>query len=324
MSKMPASAVPIPHYYNRKSFPLHEFIFVGCWNRVGPYRDAVAKEITKTTVKTVILGGDNVYQLPEDKEHPMKPHRAKVFYEGIQLYMNKGKDIIGTLGNHNIAFALDEANDEINMKDRQMKVLDMPNSYYFTEYDDECCIVVLDTNLEGAHLEAMCMWLDTVVKFMALRRLTYYIVQHEPFFSVKGKKKKEVITEKYQLWDNRNPVLEILFNYLPICVLCADTHLYQQVEIHSKKSAQSLLQIVVGTGGAEHDLYTLKGHQEDDSYTYNVTYPSSDREFISAYGYLHVFNKEHRRFVPVKAWEGGKRSRRQKRKTRKSRKNRVI
>jgi hypothetical protein len=301
-------------YYTRKAIPLHEFVFVGCWNRRSPQRDAVAERIIHTDVKTVILGGDNVYPLPEDKLAETKTHRAEVFNEGIQLYLDKGKDIIGTLGNHNIAYALDAHNKVVNMRAIQMKTFAMENSYYVSEYEDKCCIVVLDTNLTAG--DAMFEWLRSVIDYIKHHGLTYYIVQHEPFFSVKGKLADKKLKDKYQLWENRNTVLEILFTFLPICVLCADTHLFQQVEITDKKTGQVITQIIVGTGGAEHDYNALKAPLEDDLYHYEVTYPKTEKEFSSSYGYLHMKSKGVGDFVHVVAWEGGKR----KRKSRKNRK----
>ena len=313
------AATVTPEHYVRKTFPLHEFIFVGCWNRPGRYRDEVAAAIMKTSVKTVILGGDNVYPLPDTKIHS-----TQVFYDGIQLYMNKGKDIVGTLGNHNIAFALDEEMREVDMKERQMKVFDITNSYYISEYDDKCCIVVLDTNLTEIKYETMCAWFNTAIEYMRANALQYYIVQHEPFFSVKGKTKKGVFSDKYQILENRKTILDSLFTYVPIRVLCADTHLFQQVNITSKRTGQSVVEIVVGTGGAEHDSYSLKTPWEDDSYVYELIYPKKPSEYISAYGYLHIFTPERSQFVPISAWEGGERTRKKNKKKTKRKSRKLI
>lgn len=47
-----------------EAYDLHPFLFMGCWNEDLPSsdaRDAVAKAIQANPVRTLILGGDNVY-----------------------------------------------------------------------------------------------------------------------------------------------------------------------------------------------------------------------------------------------------------------------
>jgi hypothetical protein len=311
-----------PEFYDSKDIPLHDFIFVGCWNLPGPARNMVAHDIVNhPTAQTIILGGDNVYPVAGDKGFPLKVHRTQTFYDGIKLYMEKGKTVLGTLGNHNIALALNDKTRVVDMKKRQMKVFGMHNSYYITEFQDRCCVVVLDTNLREDDYTQMCKWLETALHYIQRNGLSYYIVQHEPFFSVKGSKKEGVLKIKYQLWEPRRVVMDILFTFPPICVLCADTHNYQTVEIVSLTDpSQSILQLVVGTGGASHDEYGLKKPYEDDAYRYEVIYPKKEEQFISAYGYIHIRSPHEYKFMPVKGWMGGVRSRNRtlKRRTRKN------
>jgi hypothetical protein len=268
------------------------FLFMGCWNRDAPPRASVADAIRENPIKTLILGGDNVY--PEkiklgDSTDFTKVYSLKTLMNGV--HMLHGKDIYTALGNHNVS-------EPILKTELGLTEWTIPNRYYSVNFRDHT-LIVIDTNLiETDKYDEMRSWLLEQVRKVKEDGKQYYYVQHEPFISFKKKK----ITTLPKSAD----ILGILKEYPPIAILCADTHNYQKgiLEIGDVK----IKQYIVGTGGADPDIVKTEigASHTSDGVKYTM------KKYTSGYGYLEVTN-EKTKFIKVEDWrpfegKGGKRS----------------
>jgi hypothetical protein len=277
--------------------PLHPFLFFGCWNTRGPARNAVADAIydNEADVKILILGGDNVYPLQGDKT---KAHRKDVFEEGMQLYARfehkDGHYLIPSLGNHNVK--KDIYSTEMERFHRFMP--DLSIAYYSLRFSDGFRMIVLDTNIvDSTHEDkynAMCAWLHRAVHDARIAGESYYIVQHEPMISLRNKKRRDVASALLR----HDTLMDILNQYPPIAILCADTHNYQYGDLQfGGEGAPIIPQYVVGTGGADLDNLPMRlppfGITEGSlRYVY--------RGGMKAYGYLRVDSPRKIQFKKVR------------------------
>jgi hypothetical protein len=277
--------------------PLHPFLFFGCWNTRGPARNAVADAIydNESDIKMLILGGDNIYPLEGDKT---KAHRKDVFEEGMQLYSRfekrDGYYLLPSLGNHNVK--KDIYATEMERFSRYMP--DPSISYYSLRFKDGYRIIVLDTNIVEAHYgekyDAMCAWLHKAVHDAREAREEYYIVQHEPMISIQNKKHRDVASALLR----HNILMDILNQYPPIAILCADTHNYQYGDLQfGGEGAPVIPQYVVGTGGADLDNLPIR------LAPFEVTEGSLRYMYkggIKAYGYMRIDSPKKMKFVKVR------------------------
>lgn len=328
-SKMAAAAPePLPH--------LFPFVFFGCWNRPGPSRDIVADAVEdiKDDIQTIIIGGDNVYPLPDDKT---KAHNPAVFDEGFSLYTKLGKPIVLAFGNHNVV-----TYEELKSKARPenedvVEIKSMLNyqkaaagfkpedkTYYVKGYAEGVYVVVLDTNMMDD--AEMYTWFDGTVQDIIGARRQYFVVQHEPYFTGKETEKGGIKKQKFGSLTNGSAFLEVMFQKgPPIAVLCADTHYYQHGVIQRiGTEGPSIHQIIVGTGGADPDAHIPGFVSHDFEGGYKLTKIDEQPGF----GFLHVMAPDlaAARFVHVAPWlpahKGGRYGHRRRRLTQKTRRRR--
>lgn len=256
---------------------LYPFLFVGCWNKVGTKRDAVVAAIAADDISTLFLGGDNIY--PEKVDGRKVYNASMLASEAEKL---SAKKVYGAFGNHNLNFYAEEK-----------ALWHFDGDYYRAEFR-EADVIVLDTNkvTDAAALPIMLDWLAEQVHALQTEGKPYYIIQHEPYVSLK-KKKKQVLV-------NGHMMLDILITYPPVAVLCADTHNYQVGTV--TYNGKDIKQIVVGTGGATHDPI------ESDGRTFSVggQLQYTLTEHIEGFGYLRVTGLDMYEFVRVVGWTGGK------------------
>jgi hypothetical protein len=225
------------YVYSEKT-PLHEFIFFGCWNQTG-CRDAsdpqtkVANMLRKEPISIpIVLGGDNVY--PDKNINGKKIYSIEKFMNGIKCL--KPRQMYSALGNHNVA--------EPSIHAAHLHENLIRHDYYALVFSNMRALVFLDTNrMVDYRREEMLSWLSNVLVHFSKTGVEYYLVQHEPMVSHKGKKN--------QYLENGQQLLEVLEVHAPIMILAADTHNYQKGLIGWKSS--QILQIVSGTGGASQD-----------------------------------------------------------------------
>ena len=275
-----------------KSKDLIPFLFMGCWNRDQEPRASVARAIRDNPIKTLILGGDNIYpekiRIGKNTDFT-KVYSLKTLMNGI--HMLEGKDIYAALGNHNIGGPM--LNTQLGLSE-----WNMPARYYCIHFNDYS-LIVIDSNLIEKEDEYTIMkeWLIKIIGKLKESAKQYFYVQHEPFIAFK--KKKNFVFPKLEL-------LEILSEYSPNAILCADTHNYQEgiLKINDKE----IKQFVVGTGGADPDFVSVPNgtiyNQDKVSYTMI--------NHIPGYGYLQV-EPESVVFIKVEDWrsfegKGGKRN----------------
>jgi hypothetical protein len=261
---------------------LYPFIFVGCWNRRGAPRDAVAAAIMKTDVDKVILGGDNVYPLQSaDKEKKEKKHEVSVFEEGVKLY--SGKRMFAVLGNHNVK--------DVPVGAAQLAYKDwvLPMPYYIVRFK-EAALVCLDTNsmADAEDVKPMAAWLQKTIAELKAENQPYFVIQHEPYASYK-KAKPTTLT-------NGSTLLYEMVDYKPLAILCADTHNYQVgvLDVRGTK----IVQFVVGTGGALHDPIKIDT-SNDIIIAADISYKFVNH--IEGFGYL-LIESNKREFVKVADW----------------------
>jgi hypothetical protein len=271
------------------------FIFVGCWNRRAPPRNAVAEHINHSGIINVILGGDNVYPLEGTKSHSID-----VFHEGVGLFT--GKNLYAVLGNHNVK------EPEIAAAELAYRGWMLPAPYYKHDFDD-VSVIFLDTNImeNDSELTKMIDAMKHMIGEIKSAGRNYYIVQHEPFASYK-KKKRPVLPNGHKL-------LYEMKDYPPLAILCADTHNFQISTLNV--GGTSIKQYVVGTGGAKFDNIEIDTH-ENIQITDDIQLKFEGH--MPGYGYL-VIAEDGFHFVKVTDWEkegGRSRGRKTRRRTKKS------
>lgn len=275
-----------------EEYPLHPFLFMGCWNEPSVGRDAVAKAISEHDIKTVVLGGDNLY--PErdvaGKKKDPRIYSREVLEDGFRR-LGADKRLSIALGNHNVVDAA--------VKHRVMELGRMTTTYVCKIFKDGCAIVVLDTNLVDSVADwgAQLAWLAATIQLLQERKVPYYCIQHEPFISYKKAKLQELA--------KGGDILGILCTYPPVLILCADTHNYQEgtIEIGGVR----MRQVVVGTGGAHHDIIGVRPEGANHG-----SLPYRLENHVPGFGYLEVRGLGAHAFKHVLAWpaKGGRSSRR--------------
>ena len=268
-----------------KSTNLIPFLFMGCWNRNDKPRSSVADALRENPIKTLILGGDNIYpNKVRIGNNVKKVYNLKTLMNGIDMLY--GKDIYTALGNHNVDGST------LNVQLSLNKWI-IPSRYYSVNFADHSLIVIDSNLITTDKYNIMKEWLMTTINYLKDKGRKYYYVQHDPFISFK-KSKKTVLA-------NISEMLNILAHYPPIMILCADTHNYQKGTL--KVGDVSITQYIVGTGGASPDPVTVEiGTSETvDDITYKMT------DYIPGYGYLEV--SDETKFIKVLEWSGGKRRR---------------
>lgn len=259
------------------------FLFMGCWNRDDNPRNKVAKAIIENPIKTLILGGDNIYpekiRIGKNTDFT-KVYSMKTLMNGINMLY--GKEIYAVLGNHNIGGPM--LNTQLTMKEWTM-----PDRYYSINFKDHS-LIVIDSNLVTTpEYNTMRDWLKKQINILKSNSIKYFYIQHEPFIAFK-KNKKVVLP-------NTTELLNILADYSPIAILCADTHHYQKGVL--KINNISITQYIVGTGGADPDF--VKANVGDEYTIDGISYTME--EYIPGYGYLEVSDK-NMEFIKVEDWRG--------------------
>lgn len=296
-----------------KDSNLIPFLFMGCWNRDDTPRSSVAKAIIDNPIKTLILGGDNIY--PEKIKIGNSPDFTKIYslktlMDGV--HMLQGKEIYAALGNHNVS-------EPILKTQLSLPEWTLPSRYYSVDFSDYS-LIVIDTNLIDTDEESsMFEWLSKKVNELQVAQKSYYYVQHDPFMSFK--KYKQTLLPKI------NELLDILISYPPIAILCADTHNFQTGTLNI--NGVSIPQYVVGTGGADPDyVKDVNGssfHSKPDD-PHNIIYTMDT--YIPGYGYLQI-DKDGTKFIKVEDWrsyegKGGRRHKTHKKKIRRFKKSRKL
>jgi hypothetical protein len=265
-----------------KESNLLPFLFMGCWNEDDTPRASVAKAIRENPIKTLVLGGDNVY--PQklrigNATDFTKVYSLKTLMDGVRML--HGKEIYTALGNHNVGGPMLKT--ELSLKEWTL-----PDRYYSVHFSD-CSLVIIDSNLveDDSEYTKMREWLVNTINELKRTGKPYYYVQHEPFISFKKK--------KVQMLDKLSDLLRVLTIYPPIAILCADTHNFQQGTL--QVSGVSIPQYVVGTGGAHPDFLKAKDGDkyEVDGITYTID------KSVTGYGYLEVTGDDIK-FIKVEDW----------------------
>jgi len=285
--------------------PLHPFLFVGCWNNPNTYDyKHVFERIEADPIKTLILGGDNIY--PFKEANGSKRYNLDEVQKGFEIAHKAKSYIFTAFGNHNMT------NSSVYEKEKNLYGLVSP--YYCVHFTDGFSLIFLnslyainDDDVYTDELEAMLEWLKGIV----LTGIKYYLVQHHPIAGIRGKGPWTL--------PNKNRVLSILQYNLPIAILCSHLHFFQTGEIefhnttnensspHFGTSIKKIPQYIVGTGGAKFDeppsssSHTIT--EDGDKFKYTVT----DTQKIN--GYTRVVAPGSVEFFPVPIASGGRRSR---------------
>jgi len=318
-----APAVPLPHYTQIAQKKLHPFLFMGCWNYTSPTaRGSAARDAVLAMIKThperelLVAAGDNAY--PEKATNTgIKTFNVEDIGQGFDLLKDsrsKGKLLVG-IGNHN-AERLNAGDKRILQVERETFGTALPHTFFcriFTK--DHCALIFLDTNAfvkKHAKLNAlyedpdyaddMLQWLEEVILYLKKKRYRYYLVQHEPMFSIKPK--------GVQMLSRVTDVMDVLntTGHRPIAILSADTHNHQQWQLDYK--GHHYMQVVTGTGGAKPDyvpaLETIPINAElrisKRPFT-SIRYKTPMHNRIPSYGYLEVVKPGTYDFMAV-ATEG--------------------
>ena len=304
---------------------LHPFLFMGCWNRKGAGRDAVLAAIKKDSVPLLVLGGDNAY--PDKTNSGGKRYILADVMSGLDG-LPKDREVYVGIGNHNIdKWAVTNSTHSIYEIEQEYPDWNLPYNYYCVLFEDKRALIFLDTNLfkRGGNISGMLHWFKTTLQHTIKRNgYKYYIIQHDPFFSIKSPKSGKTIPRKTHLSDSHR-ILDTVIDAdcLPIAILCADTHNYQEWDLDYK--GHVFHQVVVGTGGAKPDPVPGLQHLRfntpfvpcDDLFerihlvegtpfsSLTFTTPASSRERVQGYGYYRLFDDRSHLFRLVQKWPGG-------------------
>jgi hypothetical protein len=281
---------------------------MGCWNytshtgRGSAARDAVLAMIkTHPEKELLVAAGDNAY--PEKAVNTgIKTFNIEDIGQGFDLLKDsrpKGKLLVG-IGNHN-AERLNAGDKRILQVERETFGTALPHTFFCRIFKkDHCALLFLDTNAfekkhaklnslyeDPEYADDMLQWLEEVILYLKKKRYRYYLVQHEPMFSIKPK--------GVQMLSRVTDVMDVLntTNHRPIAILSADTHNHQQWQLEYK--GHHYTQVVTGTGGAKPDyvpaLETIPVNAEpriDKQPFTSIRYKTPMRNRIPSYGYLEV------------------------------------
>lgn len=288
---------------------LFPFVFFGCWNQPGAKgadltlpRDKVYEAVASMDdIKAIVIGGDNVYPRPLPGGIKNKTHEVSVFMEGINKYLSLHKTIIPAFGNHNV--------EDHMVLEEQKKIFRVDNTYNSYEFAGGVHILVLDTNIiidgpANPAYQPMLDWFRLHIESLPVEH-TYYVVQHDPYFTARKKGVAGLI--------NADHFLDIMFARSPIAILCADTHHYQYSTIQPVAAAaagagvndptRTLHQFIVGTGGANYDLHRAKFKYQvmSDKYVYTQV------NIVEGFGFLRISAPDPAAFdfIHVMNWSGG-------------------
>jgi hypothetical protein len=291
---------------------LYPFSFVGCWNKPmpgiplkGQPRRVVASALLaaqKSPDEVVILGGDNIYAVEGDKA---KRHNEADFVDGAAPF--EEANVFTAVGNHNLGPFADTGKSKVRVMAEEYGWLPSAAESYYRVPFEEADVIVLDTNQNGP---AQSAWFMGQVMELAATGKPWWLVQHEPFASIKkikaGKPKTHILDAKYV-----NGILPFVALYPPLGILCADTHNYQAGRLVMGGGVE-IPQWVVGTGGGIPDRITgadvaaLGGGIQSPLFYYAVDAVAPD------FGFARVTGPGAVTFISVMPWpeqEGGARAR---------------
>lgn len=291
------------------SGPLFPFIFVGCWNSKGGKNNGAERESIvfqnireESDIRYLFLGGDNIY--PDKKEtinasgtkHKVKHYPISRLYNGIQLLPNV--PIYVALGNHNIY----NSTIETAQKNLQMpsgyntKDWHLPSDYYCLDFTTEnIAIFFLNTNyydynsssknnndIKLQHNKLMMeTWLEATAREFISKGKHYFIIMHEPLFSVK---------KSAAALANQENISRIINNYPPSIIFSADTHNYEAISFKTI-SGHTVVQMVVGTGGAILDPVNTNSLINSTPFFKDIQFTDTP---LSTHGYLKVNKTGHK------------------------------
>jgi hypothetical protein len=207
--------------------PLHPFIFVGCWNNPNThdYRH-VFERIKEEPMKTLILGGDNIY--PFKEANGSKRYNLDEVQKGFEIAHKAKPYIFTAFGNHNITNS--------SVYEKEKKLYGLLSSYYCVHFTDGFTLIFLnslfainDEDMYTDELNAMLEWLQEIVSKIS----KYYIVLHHPIAGIRAKGP--------WILPNKNSILSILQHNLPIAILCSHLHFFQagEIEFHNTTNENS-------------------------------------------------------------------------------------
>ena len=293
-----------------------KIFLVGCWNKNSCLEDKKINgrtelinllSIEKKKYNFGILLGDNIYPLKTNKRKTSKREatkreankrktykrktnkRKKFLYESIEFYgelldiskeITKDKKALHViLGNHDV--------EKKCVLENQIRNFTTPFSNIYIKNtifeSDKAIFIMLNTNNIPNIIELFQEFDRSIIKDKWL-----IICGHEPIFSYKPKKKKNII---FQQLDESGTIFKSIsnLNYNKIIYICADTHNYQLLEVGDYINDDSLCLpvVVVGTGGASPD--SLKNIED------NLVYYDEDSELYASvidykdpYGFLEL------------------------------------
>jgi hypothetical protein len=288
---------------------LFPFIFVGCWNSKGGKNNGAEREARvfqnireESDIKYLFLGGDNIY--PDKKEtinasgikHKVKHYPISRLYNGIQLLPDV--PIYVALGNHNVYnSSIETAQKHLQMPNGyNNKDWHLPSNYYCLDFTNEnIAIFFLNSNYYSHKSPAntnidrqlehnriiMESWLEINASDCIKKGKHYFIIMHEPLFSVK---------KGAAALPNQENLSKIINNYPPSIIFSADTHNYEAISFKTI-SGHNITQMVVGTGGAILDPVNKDSLIKSTPYFTNITFKDTP---LSAHGYLKVDKDAHK------------------------------
>jgi hypothetical protein len=291
---------------------------MGCWNytsqtkRGSAARDAVLAMIkTHPRQELLVVAGDNAYpdkvKMGKEKIKTFNVAEISAGFAALKDARDPGQLLVG-IGNHN-AEKLNAGGKPILQVERETFGSCFKNLYFCRMFSkDHTALVFIDTNAfekkfktlnalyeDPEYVSQMLEWLEETILYLRSKRYKYYLIQHEPFFSVKPK--------GLHVLSQASALLDVLLSYRPIAVLSADTHNHQQWKLTYKGA--SFMQVVTGTGGAKPDyvpaLETMPLNETRAPVApfSSIQYKTPMANRTPSYGYLEIVEPHTYNFMAV-------------------------
>jgi hypothetical protein len=342
-----------------------KFIHFGCWNNGTCSVDGtngmsltmrkLNSYLEFNPVEFIVLAGDNYYP---QKSIMGKNFNTLNFYSGFCCLPQKVKKYL-IFGNHDLEDVIineDEEEIECKLLDEQIKItegndtIEIFNDVIY-KIIDNTLVIMLDTNLYDRELINIpiskscysklfnkfinksdltireligyqnCFIIDVIKTYPTV--VNVILIGHHPIYSIKNKKGQKNENKLPRFIDFLKQIKNLLISK-NIYYLCADTHLYQSGIINIAPDF-SIMQHIVGTGGAEQDniyleddyikendkiVYVKTNEQKefgfleveiiDSTVNFNFISANSTTESIKSIGLDQVHNKKYKKYKIIK------------------------
>ena len=191
----------------------------------------VRESMMKTSVREMVMAGDNVYLPHESYSEPWGPWKVAGFvFEVVAI------------GNHNLGY------------EKEISYFQLPGEFYSKTYDNEVRFIVLNSDNQSSGLQ-QAEWLDQELR--AANEPFVFLVYHHPTYTLTREhswREKEAFQKAVRpvIWKNRERLTSLIvghdhlaemvhFNDLPVIVSGAAWEMRSDLQPDNKQSGVSVV-----------------------------------------------------------------------------------